>query len=131
MQNTHLRDKHFQFENDASLLQRELEEAHNTIRNLLRQIQREQGQCGELSRVYNEAVTKLVAITRSNAELEHDRDQWRQRVEKTNTAPIPLDITSVEARAIRKAIARLHHPDMGGDAERMKVWNSVLDQLED
>jgi hypothetical protein len=28
-------------------------------------------------------------------------------------------------------MARLHHPDVGGDAERMKAWNAVLDPLEE
>jgi hypothetical protein len=27
-------------------------------------------------------------------------------------------------------MARLHHPDVGGDLERMKAWNVVLDQIE-
>ena len=35
-----------------------------------------------------------------------------------------------EVGAIRKAMARLHHPDTGGDAERMKAWNAALDPLD-
>jgi hypothetical protein len=31
--------------------------------------------------------------------------------------------------AIRKAMARLHHPDVGGDPERMKAWNAALDRI--
>jgi hypothetical protein len=41
-----------------------------------------------------------------------------------------MQITEEEARVIRKAIARLHHPDSGGDAERMKLWNASLDRIE-
>jgi hypothetical protein len=27
-------------------------------------------------------------------------------------------------------VARLHHPDAGGDGERLKAWNTLLDALE-
>jgi hypothetical protein len=67
--------------------------------------------------------------------LEHERDQWKARVESA-AAPfrmgsITIDLTPDEVSAIRKAMARLHHPDAGGDAERMKTWNAALDPLED
>jgi hypothetical protein len=43
---------------------------------------------------------------------------------------LTIDLTPAEVGAIRKAMARLHHPDTGGDAERMKAWNAALDPLE-
>ena len=38
-------------------------------------------------------------------------------------------ISDDEINAIRKAVARLHHPDLGGDPERMKAWNAALDRI--
>jgi hypothetical protein len=38
-------------------------------------------------------------------------------------------ISDEEVNAIRKAMARLHHPDVGGDPERMKAWNAALDSI--
>jgi len=66
--------------------------------------------------------------------LERERDMWRARAERT-PAPLTLgngllELTSAEISAIRKAIARLHHPDTGGDSERLKAWNATLDTLE-
>jgi hypothetical protein len=57
---------------------------------------------------------------------------WQARVEGRQ-APFSLGalaLTPDEVSAIRKAMARLHHPDTGGDAERMKLWNAALDPLE-
>jgi hypothetical protein len=34
-----------------------------------------------------------------------------------------------DTRAIRKAMARLHHPDVGGNPDRMKAWNATLDRM--
>ena len=41
-----------------------------------------------------------------------------------------LNLLPIEISAIRKAMARLHHPDTGGDSERLKSWNAALDALE-
>ena len=121
-------------ETDPALLQRELAEAHLTVRRLLRQIGKEQSRYDEIARAYNKTVSNLTEITRENALLEHERDMWKARVEGT-TSPfsvggLTLELTPAEASAIRKAMARLHHPDAGGDIERMKAWNAALDPLD-
>ncbi|HMO57074.1 MAG TPA: hypothetical protein PKA05_08290 [Roseiflexaceae bacterium] len=121
-------------EAEPSWLQRELDEAHKTIRSLLRQISKEQQRHSEIVRAYNMTVANLMEITRENAALERERDQWRARVEAhgmpfrfgTHT----IELTAAEVSAIRKAMARLHHPDTGGDIERMKQWNAALDPLD-
>ena len=122
-------------ETDPSWLQHELAEAHATIRRLLRQISKEQSRYDEIARAYNKTVSNLMEITRENALLEHDRDVWKARCE-SSSAPISLggltlDLTTAEVSAIRKAMARLHHPDAGGDVERMKAWNAALDPLDE
>ncbi len=120
---------------DAELIQEQLHAAHETIHKLLRQISKEQSRCAEVARAYNKTVANLMEITRENAVLEHERDQWKSQVENThlqaNLRGITLELTPAEVSAIRKAMARLHHPDAGGDAERMKAWNAALDPLED
>lgn len=119
---------------DVTTLRHELDEAEQTIRSLTRQISREQSLCTEIAQSYKQVVANLVEVSRENADLERQRDMWRQRVEQKlgpgGEGPEVLRMTSAEIRAIRKAIARLHHPDTGGDPERMKQWNAVLDQLE-
>jgi hypothetical protein len=121
-------------EGDPVLLQYELEEAHKTIRSLLRQIDKAQARCDEVARAYNKTVANLVDITRENVVLEHERDMWQARAEGKMPACHlgigALELTPAEVSAIRKAMARLHHPDAGGDAERMKIWNAALDPLE-
>jgi hypothetical protein len=120
--------------NDGELawLQKELDEAHRTIRSLLRQLSKEQTRHAETARAYNLTVANLVEATRQSALLEHERDMWKARAEG-KAAPFTvgaLTLTPAEIGAIRKAIARLHHPDAGGDIERMKLWNAALDPLE-
>jgi hypothetical protein len=117
---------------DLAWLQKELEEAHRTIRSLLRQLSKEQTRHAETARAYNLTVANLVEATRQSAQLEHDRDVWKARAEG-QAAPFTagtLTLTPAEISAIRKAMARLHHPDTGGDIERMKLWNATLDPLE-
>lgn len=128
------RDADFYIETDPAALRRELDEAARTIRALTRQISYEESQCREAAQSYSKTVAELVQVSRHNAELERDRDTWRQRAEQKlnpdGQSRQPINLTPAEARALRKAMARLHHPDTGGDAERMKQWNAVLDQLE-
>src|SRR5262245_5346995 len=117
---------------ELAWLQKELDEAHRTIRSLLRQLSKEQARHAETARAYNLTVANLVEATRLNAQLEHDRDMWKARAEG-QPAPFTLGtltLTPEEVGAIRKAMARLHHPDAGGDVERMKLWNAALDPLE-
>ena len=119
---------------DLAWLQKELEEAHRTIRSLLRQLSKEQTRHAETARAYNLTVANLVEATRQSAQLEHDRDMWKARAEGTLTplkiGGLMLELTAAEVSAIRKAMARIHHPDRGGDPERMKAWNAALDPLE-
>ena len=127
-------DRPSQPPNDGELawLQKELEEAHRTIRSLLRQLSKEQTRHAETARAYNLTVANLVEATRQNAQLEHERDMWKARAEGQGTSFTvgALTLTPAEVGAIRKAMARLHHPDTGGDVERMKLWNAALDPLD-
>jgi hypothetical protein len=127
-------------DSDLALLQHELEEAHKTIRTLLRQMRKDQARYDEIARAYKKTVENLTEIARQNTilehergVLEHDRDMWKARAEQVAAPAIgglALEPTPAEIGAIRKAMARLHHPDAGGNAERMKLWNAALDPLE-
>jgi hypothetical protein len=95
-------------------------------------LSKEQTRHAETARAYNLTVANLVEATRQSAQLEHERDMWKTRAEG-QAAPFTagtLTLTPAEISAIRKAMARLHHPDTGGDVERMKLWNATLDPLE-
>lgn len=115
-------------------LQRELDEAQRTIRLLRRQIEKEHARYNILAQSYAKTVTNLELSNRENFELERDRDVWKKRAEGVpvteDRIALPLELTTVEISAIRKAMARLHHPDTGGDEARMQAWNAALDALE-
>ena len=119
-------------EADGFWFQHELDEARKTIRKLLRQLDQEQARSSEIARAYDLTVANLVAITRENAALERECDHLRRHAQgkpamfKTGA----LELTAAEVSAIRKAVARIHHPDTGGDSERLKLWNATLDALE-
>src|SRR5690348_3775274 len=122
------------FEADPAALQHDLEEAHKTIRGLLRQIDKTQARYGEIARAYNKTVANLMEITRENALLEHERN--RSHARRDGIAP-PLNLGSglpelpqAEVRASRKAMAGLHQPATGGDDERMKARHDALDPLD-
>lgn len=125
---------HISPDQEVSWLLRELAEAHATARTLQRQIEKEQAATAQVGRTYKLTVENLVEITRKNAEIEHDRDVWRARASATPTITSfggeGFQLTADEISAIRRAMARLHHPDTGGDAQRMRVWNAALDLLE-
>lgn len=118
---------------EASFLQQELAEAHKTIRTLLRQLEKERARHSECQRAYDMTVTNLTQIARENTLLERERDDWRRRAEGIGAplqiSGLAIDLRPEEVGAIRKAMARLHHPDAGGDPERMKTWNAALDPL--
>jgi hypothetical protein len=42
---------------------------------------------------------------------------------------LPPDATADEVRAARRELAKRHHPDQGGDADRMRVVNEAADRL--
>ena len=121
-------------EADLAWLQHELDEAHKTVRTLLRQLSKEQQRHAETARACNLTVANLAEIARQNTLLKRERDLWRARAESgampLTIGGLTLDLTPDEVSAIRKAMARLHHPDVGGDPERMKAWNAALDPLE-
>ena len=120
---------------DAAMLHYTLEEAHKANRALLRQLSKEQRRHHEAIRAHNLTIANLLEMTNEQAALLRDRDLWKARAEGHPTtildprSPLPA-LTPDEVAAIRKAIARLHHPDTGGDTERMKIWNALLDGLE-
>lgn len=123
-------------------LQRELSEAHAMNRGLLRQLKKAQEAAAEAQRAHAKMVTTLTETMRENTTLSIERDTWKARAQRHDLhedsdfygAPVDIralaeQITEDEANAIRKAIARLHHPDLGGDPERMKAWNAALDRV--
>jgi predicted secreted Zn-dependent protease len=122
--------------NSADWIQSELAEAHGTIRSLMRQIKKEQDRHAEISRAYTKTVANLVEAMRENTALTRECELLRAQISNTGpnevriAGPLDMDLTPAEVGAIRKAMARLHHPDAGGDIERMKTWNAALDKLE-
>ncbi len=128
---------------ELELLRRELAEAQALIRSLRRQLEKTMAAAQEAQRAHAKMVETLTETMRENTLLCHERDMWRARAQRLEASlheePRPgatIDISSLaghisedEANAIRKAMARLHHPDVGGDPERMKAWNAALDRL--
>jgi chromosome segregation ATPase len=124
----------FEPSTDAAFLQHQLDEARNTIRGLQRQIRSFQERHAEMQRAYHLTVENLTEITRQNTLLERECELLRSRAGRAEPIRVGtngLHLTSEEISAIRKAMARLHHPDTGGDSERMKIWNTMLDALEE
>ncbi len=119
---------------ESALIQREIDEAQKTIRELRRTVEKANRRADEAVRAHHKTVANLVEMSRECAELERDRDQWRGRAEgvtiATRLSAFAFDLLPTEVSAIRKAMARLHHPDLGGDSERLKIWNATLDPLE-
>lgn len=121
-------------EGDIAWLRDQLAEAHKTIRGLLRQLSKEQARHSETTRAYNLTIANLMEATRENVQTARERDEWKARAESgpysVSLGDLPVQLSADEVGAIRKAMARLHHPDVGGDSERMKHWNAILDPLE-
>ena len=120
-------------ERDSVKLRRELEEAHKTIRSLLRQLDKDQVRHHETTRAYNMTVANIMDMTRENTALARERDEWRARAEGQPSVfdvnlPFPR-LTAEEAAAIRKAMARLYRGDPNKDPERLKLWNALLEPL--
>lgn len=112
----------------------ELRAARVTIRRLEREARKAEARYQELARAYQKTVSNLVKVTGTCARLEHERDQWREHVERgpaaTGIGAGGPRLSRREVATIRKAMARLHHPDVGGDPHRMRAWNTFLDELE-
>ncbi len=121
-------------DHEVAWLLRELSEAYTTARKIQRQIEKEQSSTAQVAQTFKLTVENLVEITRKNAEVEHERDMWRARASAnptiTSLGGEGFQLTADEISAIRRAMARLHHPDTGGDAQRMRIWNAALDLLE-
>lgn len=113
--------------------QQDLSEIQKTIRTLMRQLGKEQARHSEITRAYKLTVANLVEAKRQHGLLTSERNVWQARAEghHSNITFGDLEPTSEEISAIRKAMARLHHPDTGGDVERMKLWNATLDPLDE
>jgi hypothetical protein len=128
-------------ERENELLRHELDEAHKLNRGLLRQLKKAQEAAAEAQRAHAKMVATLTETVRENITLANERDTWKARAlrqggdhdepgELPDLGGLVGRITEEEANAIRKAMARLHHPDTGGSPERMKAWNSMLDRYD-
>jgi len=122
--------------NDATiieLLKHEINEAHRTIRVLMRRITSEQEQQAKTQHAYEQMKQNIIEMNREYAVVEREREMWRMRAEQSSihwNDQLPY-LDDAEINAIRRAMARLHHPDHGGDSDRMKQWNKLLDQMID
>jgi hypothetical protein len=114
------------------LLQREIAEAHRTIKALMRRLADEQEQSHKTQTAYEQMKNNIVEMNREHTIVERERDMWRMRAEQSglpNGDFLPV-LTNEEISSIRRAMARIHHPDTGGDSDRMKQWNKLLDDCE-
>ncbi len=117
-------------------LEREAAELRLMIKTLKRELQKAEARHAETEEAYVKTVSNLVQTTQENMLLRHECERLRQRTQQPEAAREPyasvvfaLRLTPAEVAAVRKAIARLHHPDVGGDVERMQAWNVALDTL--
>ncbi len=103
----------------------------STLRRLTRELNKEQARHAQTTDAYNKTVANMVAIVQENLTISNELERLkRQRREAEYHSGLTITPMPHEARAIRKAMARLHHPDVGGDEQRMKAWNVVLDKFE-
>jgi regulator of replication initiation timing len=117
------------------MLESDLAEAQTQVRRLTRELKKEQQRLAETAEAYTKTVANLVRTVHENTVLRYENERLKQRTPKQVEQEVPqlfgLTITRIEVAAIRKAIARVHHPDVGGDPARMQEWNVALDQLEE
>ena len=118
----------------SSMLESELAEAQAQVRRLTRELKKEQQRLTETAEAYNKTVKNLVRTVHENTVLRYEYERLKQRAPEEPKLSTPMmlgmAVSRIEVAAIRKAIARLHHPDVGGDPARMQAWNVALDQLE-
>ena len=129
---------------EIEAMRRDLSEAHAMNRGLLRQLKKAQEAALEAQRAHAKMVATLTETMRENTVLTTERDMWKAKALRyempaddfgeRRSGPIDMrglahNLSDDEINAIRKAMARLHHPDVGGDPERMKQWNSALDRI--
>ena len=120
---------------DRSRLERELAAAEANARDLRRRLAKLEEQLTQTQQAYNKTVHNMQDIVRENLQLSHECERLRLAAqhhgwEWLETHPSLHTMSRAELSAVRKAMARLHHPDTGGDSQRMQYWNAVLDQLE-
>jgi hypothetical protein len=129
---THHNDFSTRKETDiVELLKHEIAEAHRTIRALMRKIDATQEQQARTQHAYEQMKQNIIEMNREHTLVEREREMWRMRAEQSGFEwgdQMP-NLSSDEINAIRRAMARLHHPDHGGDSNRMKQWNKLLDQM--
>jgi len=117
------------------MLEHELGEAQAQVRRLTRELKKERQRLAETAEAYTKTVANLVRTVHENTVLRYEYERLKRVAPDSCDRPGPrvmgMHLTRIEVAAIRKAIARLHHPDVGGDVERMQAWNVALDKLED
>src|SRR3954447_1734474 len=111
--------------NRMETLEHDLAEAQNELRRLQRELKKEQQRLAETLEAYTKTVSNLVRTVHENTVLRYEYERLRQRPSEPPidyTAPniLGLNLSPAEVAAIRKAMARLHHPDVGGDGARMQ-----------
>ena len=112
-------------------LERALGEARAAARRLTRELGKEQARHAQTADAYNKTVQNMLGIVQENLTLSNELDRLkRQQREVMYHSGLTITPLPHEAAAIRKAMARLHHPDVGGDEQRMKAWNVALDKYE-
>lgn len=131
---------------EKELMRRELAELQSSSRALHRQLDKALTALTEAQRAHTKMVATLTETVRENTVLTNERDTWRLRalrsegrlsneygppppLQRVDISGLTTQLTDDEVTAIRKAMARLHHPDVGGDPERMKAWNAALDLI--
>jgi hypothetical protein len=101
------------------------------VRRLTRELGKEQARHAQTTDAYNKTVANMLSIVQENLTLGNELERLkRQQRYAEYTSGLQIEPMPHEARAIRKAMARLHHPDLGGNEQRMKAWNVVLDKFE-
>ena len=130
---------------EKELMRRELAELQTASRALRRQLDKALTALTEAQRAHSKMVETLTETVRETTVLTSERDSWRLRalrsegrltneygpppIQRIDVTALSSQLTEDEVTAIRKAMARLHHPDVGGDPERMKAWNAALDRI--
>lgn len=119
----------------STMLEHDLAEAQAQVRRLTREIKKERDRLAETAEAYTKTVANLVRTVHENTILRYEYERLKQRAPEQPAHCTPevlgMAVTKIEIAAIRKAIARLHHPDVGGDAARMQAWNVALDKIEE
>ena len=119
----------------AEILEHELSEAQAELRRLGRELKKEKQKLTETSEAYAKMVSNLVKTVHENTVLRYECERLKRHHTEVEETPLPnvlgFELTRAEVAAIRKAVARLHHPDAGGDIGRMQAWNVMLDKIEE